>query len=222
MLAVRDHLHDCGACRDEHEALYETKRLVASLAFRAPRAELEALLMHEAERAEREAAGGIAARLWAWLGGVGGPATAELPLYLRPRPVAATALLSIAGLWLASASLDGPGDGALASSSGVVTFEPVTTVSSVVAVPPGNAAPPAAYVAPITVAWGAPSASSPYAQASYGGGGSLMPAGSSAAPAPVLMPVPVSVSGPLPAGGGTAPVMQGALGGAAFVRLIAQ
>lgn len=32
MLSVRDHLDRCDACREEYEALRETKRLVASLA----------------------------------------------------------------------------------------------------------------------------------------------------------------------------------------------
>lgn len=110
---VRAHLAVCCSCHNEHETLYATKQMVASLAFQAPREELESLLIaqgrqHEAARTESP----YFVRMAAWLLGThpitlqteGGMKTA-LP-FLRPRPLAATALLSLAGFWAASASLD--------------------------------------------------------------------------------------------------------------------
>ena len=107
MLEIRAHLDQCGGCLHEYETLRETKRLVASLASKAPRAELEALLLAHASRAPGGEWGAFAGRLGQWLVG---PSHTGLPLYLRPRMLSATAVLSLAGLWLASTALDGPGD----------------------------------------------------------------------------------------------------------------
>jgi anti-sigma factor RsiW len=105
MRAVSAHLEDCPSCRLEQESLLETKRLIASLAFRAPRAELESLLLAESGRASQPMASRLLFPLTVWIeewrerAAIG-----ALPI--RPRPIAATALLSVAGLWMASASLD--------------------------------------------------------------------------------------------------------------------
>ena len=115
MISIREHMRGCASCCEEHEALSQTKRLVASLALKAPRAELEALLLRESvsvnqswvsrfpwlpawitDRAEgfTEASGTIAA------------VPRNIPL--RIKPLAATAVLSVAGFCLASATVDGP------------------------------------------------------------------------------------------------------------------
>jgi len=74
-------------CRLEYQSLADTKRVLASLAHRTPRAEIDALL--SLEPSSDRYGGGSASR------GL-----------LRPRPLAATVLLSVAGLWLASTTLD--------------------------------------------------------------------------------------------------------------------
>lgn len=141
MLAIRDHLSWCGACREEYEGLNETKRLVASLAFRAPRADLEELLMRDAARAAAHGYGlsGAASRLREWLQGgtANQPSAASTtrPLYLRPRPMVATVLLSVAGIWVASASVDSGDSGGPASWQDTAGLYPaqistVTIISS--------------------------------------------------------------------------------------------
>jgi hypothetical protein len=112
MLTVRAHLGYCPDCQMEHEALLQTKRLLTSLAMRTPRAELESLLVMEIEREARRPF-----RRWlpsfpipaffyqiadAW-----DEAVANTDMRVRPNTVLATVALSVVGLWMASATLDG-------------------------------------------------------------------------------------------------------------------
>jgi len=110
MLAVRTHIEECPSCRLEYLSLSDTKRLLASLAHRASRAEIEALLQCDS------APGGASS------------ATGNSPFRgaLRPRPLAATAILSLAGLWLASTAVD-RGSPEMASESG--QFNPVASAT---------------------------------------------------------------------------------------------
>jgi predicted anti-sigma-YlaC factor YlaD len=114
MLGIRAHLEDCSYCAKEHTTLLETKRLVASLAYKAPRADLEALLLCDAARRGRS---GLTQSIAAYF-------TEEPASGLRLRPLAATILLSLAGLWLASTALDVPGDSFL-SGDRVAAFYPL-------------------------------------------------------------------------------------------------
>jgi anti-sigma factor RsiW len=101
------HLKECPHCRGEYQSLLDTKRLLASLAHRTSRADIESLLRSEEEQRLLEPA-----------------ASGLFRGALRPKPLAATALLSLAGLWIASASLDTPADGI---APGAVGFSsPVT------------------------------------------------------------------------------------------------
>lgn len=110
MLEVRAHVEECDGCRAEQESLSHTKRLLSSLSYTTPRAELEQLLV---VRAQRAAAPSLMDRimppewanamLWRWEG-IGNLASPRL------RPLAATAILSLTGLCLATASLNQPGD----------------------------------------------------------------------------------------------------------------
>ena len=209
MLAVREHLRGCISCREEHETLYETKRLVASLAFRAPRAELESLLMSEAARASQAGFGGMASRFLSWLSGDSGATTpasfAAAPLYLRPRPLAATALLSIAGLWLASVSLDAPNDveGVLPPAPGATTFE-AGSVSTSPSFGSGGTLASSPTFAPVAVAWAgsAPGmVSGPYATPSYSSN---------------LTPIAVSSVTPLPGNGAIPAAIQGGWAGSSM------
>ncbi len=112
MLAVRAHIGYCPDCQMEHEALLQTKRLLTSLAMRTPRAELESLLMTELGREARRP-------YRRWLPTVPVPAfiyqladaweeaLANTDTRVRPNTVLATVALSVAGLWMASAALDG-------------------------------------------------------------------------------------------------------------------
>lgn len=112
MLDIRAHLDQCAPCRQEHQSLQETKRLLGSLALKTPRLELDALLHAEAQRAAQQHP---LSRRWvpAWLTAAGRDSRSLLPLLPRPRPLAATAALSLAGLCLATAPLrDAPGGGA--------------------------------------------------------------------------------------------------------------
>jgi hypothetical protein len=140
MHAVSNHLNCCPACRLEQESLQETKRLVASLALKAPREELESLLLIESERAES-----ASSRLWSpvtmWLEEIRERAATVAALPIRPRPVAATAVFSLAGLWLATASLDrhnGPDIAAAPNFSGAVLSADITAppLSNLTAPPP--------------------------------------------------------------------------------------
>lgn len=110
MLEVRAHVEQCDGCRAEQESLSQTKRLLSSLSHTTPRAELEQLLVVRAERASNPSLldrimppEWSDAMLWRWegIGSVGSP---------RLRPLAATAVLSLAGLCLATASVNKPGD----------------------------------------------------------------------------------------------------------------
>jgi len=110
MLDIRGHLGTCSVCRAEQESLVQTKRLLSSLALQTPRAELEQLLV---VHAERETTPSLLSRVlppewtdamlfrWEGVGNLGSP---------RLRPLAATAVLSLAGLCLATASVSGPSD----------------------------------------------------------------------------------------------------------------
>lgn len=112
MLAVRSHLGYCPDCHMEHEALLQTKRLLTSLAMRTPRAELESLLVMEIERESRRP-------FRRWLPSLPVPAflyqiadaweeaVANTDMRVRPNTVLATVALSVMGLWMASAALDG-------------------------------------------------------------------------------------------------------------------
>ncbi|MFM7321781.1 MAG: anti-sigma factor family protein [Armatimonadota bacterium] len=80
--AVENHLARCAACREEYRSLQATKHVLASLARRSSRSELERLLATDVGTLAREAA--------------------HYPV--SPRTVAA-ALLSIVGLWAASRQL---------------------------------------------------------------------------------------------------------------------
>jgi hypothetical protein len=99
---ISAHLTECPHCRGEYQSLLDTKRLLASLAHRASRAEIEALLQSEADN--RDAGSGSPGVLW----GV-----------LRPKPLTATVVLSFAGLCIASVSLDRPADGVSPGSGGI-------------------------------------------------------------------------------------------------------
>lgn len=115
MIAIREHMRGCACCCEEHEALSQTKRLVASLALKAPRAELEALLLREAASVNQS---WVSRFQWlpAWItdraeGLTAPPATMVAPPrigLLRVKPIAATAVLSVAGFCLASATVDSP------------------------------------------------------------------------------------------------------------------
>lgn len=125
MHAVSVHLNSCPACRMEQASLQETKRMVASLALKAPREELESLLLIESERAVSPGA-----RFWfpvtMWLDEVRERTASVVVLPVRARPLAATAMFSLAGLWLATASLDrhnGPDLASAPNFSGVVTAD---------------------------------------------------------------------------------------------------
>lgn len=108
MLEIRAHVEHCPSCSAEQESLLQTKRLLSALAYHTPRAELEQLLV---VHAEREVNPPLLSRilppewtdvmLWRWegVGNLGSP---------RMRPLAATAMLSLAGLCLATASVSGP------------------------------------------------------------------------------------------------------------------
>jgi anti-sigma factor RsiW len=114
MLAIRAHLDVCPSCRLEHQTLSETKRLVASLALKTPRAELERLLLTDLGRPSRPVSLPALSRFIPPVNqAVSQPDMVDITegFRVRPRTLAVTALLSLAGLWLASASLDGPRDG---------------------------------------------------------------------------------------------------------------
>ena len=102
MLEIRAHLDRCPVCEAEYESLRETKRLLSSLALRIPPADLEAALRAEVERASHPVRRWMPSWLLAWRQGA-----ATTPPLLRPRPLA-TAMLSLAGVFLATATLETP------------------------------------------------------------------------------------------------------------------
>lgn|GEM_PF-6985318 len=112
MMAVRSHLYYCEGCQAEYEALVQTKRIISALGNKIPRPELEGILLSGIERE----AGNPLRR---WLPDMTPPAflyqvldsweTAIARLsevQLRPNTVVATAVLSVAGIWMASTALD--------------------------------------------------------------------------------------------------------------------
>ncbi len=111
MEPIRVHLDECPHCRGEYQSLLDTKRLLSSLANRTSRAEIESLLKMEEDRNLSESASMGVFR------GV-----------LRPKPLTATALLSLAGLWIASASLDRPTDGVSPGYGGISSSLSVATM----------------------------------------------------------------------------------------------
>ncbi len=105
------HLNECTHCRGEYQSLLDTKRLLASLAHRSSRAEIESLLKAEEGRFADYGSGSGSLFRGA----------------LRPKPLAATVVLSLAGLWIASASLDSPTDGVSPGAGGI----PAANIASV-------------------------------------------------------------------------------------------
>lgn len=102
MLEVRAHIDQCPSCRAEHQTLRDTKRLLSSLALRTPRAEFEDLLRAEVARTASPLTWLLPAWLSAWReGGLAVP---------RRRPLTTVAALSLAGLLMATATLDAPVD----------------------------------------------------------------------------------------------------------------
>lgn len=106
MLDIRAHLEVCPGCRVEYQTLRDTKRLLSSLALRAPRAEFEALLGAEVARN----ASPLKRFLPSWLDFRRYTAVSLTALPRRPTPLLAAAALSVAGLVLATATLDAPSD----------------------------------------------------------------------------------------------------------------
>jgi hypothetical protein len=104
MPIIQDHLESCPKCRQEYDTLRETKRMVASLAVRAPRTDLEDLLR---TGLERSAPPSLTERFSYWWEE---NIASEERLRVRPHILAATTLFSIAGLWMATATLDGSHD----------------------------------------------------------------------------------------------------------------
>lgn len=102
---VREHLDVCGKCRREYETLCETKRLVASLAIRAPRTDLDDLLRSGLEQSAPPSLSEQFSYWWEE------KIVGDERFRVRPRVLTATALFSVAGLWLATVTLDGPHDG---------------------------------------------------------------------------------------------------------------
>ncbi len=149
---VRAHLDTCPNCQHDYETLQATKRMVASLALKMPREELEGLLIREGRKHETaRTQSPFSVRAMAWLLGTHPIALQESRSaalsdrsFLRARPLAATAVLSVAGLWIASAALDtssyrggASSDGAwvaTANGPGVVYGGPQNTVPAPVLV----------------------------------------------------------------------------------------
>jgi hypothetical protein len=126
MGGVTRHLAVCPSCARECQSLQQTKALVASLALKAPRAELAALLLTEAEHTRNA---GPLARFFPGLVGVwnDGYVPQAVRAAGRLRPLTATVMLSVAGLWLASTQVDGPTD--LPVLAVAPTYEPMSAMS---------------------------------------------------------------------------------------------
>lgn len=121
MLLLRSHLNECPACAAECRSLRETKQIIASLALKTPRADLEQLLRAQAESKERM---GPLYRLFpTWAFSPESLRPQERGSTLRAKPLAATVILSVAGFWLASAALDGPTD--LPIPASISPYEPI-------------------------------------------------------------------------------------------------
>ena len=110
MRTVQVHIEQCDDCRDECEDLLFTKRMLSRLSHTAPRSELENLLVVRAKRVQNPSLMERVlppewsdAMLWRWEG-VGNLASPRL------RPLVATALFSLAGLCLATATVNRPAD----------------------------------------------------------------------------------------------------------------
>ncbi|GEM_PF-2314334 len=124
---VSAHLDVCPLCRSEYDSLKETKRLLASLALQTPREELEQLLQSSCQSRhplQRLLPDWLSDRLAYW-GSVlaeDGARPSRTAESSRGRALAATALFSVAGLCLASASLNGPRDESLVSGSSISVY----------------------------------------------------------------------------------------------------
>ncbi|GAB4461607.1 MAG: hypothetical protein OHK0029_27110 [Armatimonadaceae bacterium] len=110
MRAVRAHLEYCYTCQAEHEELLQTKKLLAALAVKMPRNELEAALLtgieHEAKSPLRRWFPTVPALLYQWADQWEVAVARLAETQVRPNTVAATLLLSVAGLWAASTVVD--------------------------------------------------------------------------------------------------------------------
>lgn len=183
MLAVRAHLGDCPLCRSEHQSLSDTKRLLASLALQTPRADLEQLLLSDADRASRPWTSRLVpefVREWISFQRVAGadpfPEPRQQPATTgRLRPLAATALLSLAGLCLATAKLSGTHE---ESPQGFASADIFPGYASFTVVVPANAvsAPMRMQQAPLPAAFVRPAAPPVYDAWSRHAAGPLTPA----------------------------------------------
>lgn len=115
MEAVGEHLIRCSGCRLEHETLMQTKRAVASLANRVSREEIVRLLA--AAETDTQAV-----------------ANWGMPVHWKVSSVAVTIAFSLAGLWLATSSLDSPRD--WHRSGAYAEFEPLPSALSPVSMTP--------------------------------------------------------------------------------------
>jgi len=183
MLAVRAHLGGCPLCRSEHQSLSDTKRLLASLALQTPRADLEQLLLSDADRASRPWTSRLVpefVREWISFQRVAGadpfPEPRQQPAPAgRLRPLAATALLSLAGLCLATAKLSGTHEESL---QGVASADIFPGYSSFTVVVPATAvaAPTRLQQAPLPDAFVRPVGPPVYESWARDGAGPLTPA----------------------------------------------
>ena len=164
MLEIRAHLADCSACRRECEELQQTKRLLGSLALRAPRrqAEFEQALLQTVQTTrpkQPSPLGWLVPRsLLAWYGGAASAGVTPA----RLRTATAAMAMSFAGLLLATTALDRSGDRRAAALdaitsgargiSGAVSGnrQGAATLASTGIVPPGYGVYPP-YVAPHAV-----------------------------------------------------------------------
>lgn len=189
MLEIRAHLDDCAPCRMEHESLRATKHLLGSLALKAPREELEALLLSQADRESRPAARWLPSWMLAALDGAVG-----IPVP-RPRTLAAAAL-SVAGVFLASAPLrEAPHEPAFPRTASVPANYPMYVDDRLVqpstALPASDPTPLTwGHTAPVTTA-----ASPPVSVMPASGGGIYTASSSGGGPAGLLMTAGYSMLG---------------------------
>lgn len=116
---VERHLWCCNGCEEELESLRYTKRLLGELARQRPRAELERLLLQEADRLENQPA---TVSVWESIRRFG-----ETPI--RPRVALATAALSLVTLWAATSRLGGPSEDELPIASSRVPAGSIALVN---------------------------------------------------------------------------------------------